>query len=119
VTNEELDTLWDFASRATKNEWQWAKTPTHTRLAAAWWMIRTIFHNKGGCMWGVLVGSVDDPRWVAVTGNGSDSKANSAYLVAVQPSNIRNLCEALIQERARANDLQEQLDYIKREHADA
>ncbi len=95
MNTDELNKLEAFARAATVGEWQWAQTPTRTRIGAAWWAIRAIFCNQSPSLWGVMVGSPDHLLWVAITGNGPDSEANSAYLIAVQPSNILLLIEQL------------------------
>ena len=98
MTNEELDRLEHYASQASAGGWQWTCTPTQSRLAAIWWMARVIWKGRGP-LWGITQGGGDAPPWIAVTGNGPDSEANSEYLHAAQPTNIMLLIDALREAR--------------------
>ena len=98
MTDEDLTRLEGYARAASGDAWQWAHTPTATRLGAIWWLVRLILKHRGSVVWGVVTGDGDAPPWVAITGNGPLSEANSAYLVAAQPVNIL----ALIQEVRKA-----------------
>jgi len=105
MTVDELDKLEQFARAATTGTWQWALTPTRSRLGAAWWMVRAIFSHRSPSLSGILIGNEDNYRWIAITGNGPDGDANSAYIVAVQPRNVLMLIDeirGLLRDKERA-----------------
>lgn len=106
-TDEALDRLEALAAKASPDEWRWAITPTKTVNAAVRWIAKTVRQARGQQLWGVMVGPEDAPRWVAYTGNGVASEANSEYLVAVQPRNVIGLIAELRQARHEVAALRE------------
>lgn len=118
-TNEQLDELYELARRASEGEWKWMRTPTKTVNAAVRWIAKTTRKSGGTSIWGLFIGPTDDPQIVAYTGNGPTSEANSAYLVAVQPRNVRSLIDDLLHARRQVRDLTTERDYARQQRDEA
>ncbi len=112
-TDAELDELTALARSASGGEWFWTHTPTKTVNAAVRWVAKTTRASDSPTIWGVMIGTSDNPQIIAYTGNGPTSESNSAYLTAVQPRNITSLIEQLVYARRQVQDLRTQLDYAR------
>lgn len=93
MTNEELEKLEAYTRAASAGEWWWLQTPTKTVNAAVRWVAKSIRKSEGAALWGVGIGEGEQYQTIALTGNGAESEANSAYLIAAQPRNILILIE--------------------------
>lgn len=95
-TDEQLEELDLLAWGASPGEWAWGQTPTKTVNAAVRWAAKSIRQSDSPGLWELYVGVPEDPRTVAICGNGPTSEANCKYLNCVQPKNIHALAQDLL-----------------------
>jgi hypothetical protein len=102
LSDAELQELTTLAQAATQHRWQWGHSATSTLEAATAYVADQLAKSEETDIQMVFVGQ-DDPRVVAITGNGPTSAANARYITALWPGVVLALIHEVQAARRRAD----------------
>lgn len=90
LSDADLEELTALAGAATQHRRQWGHSGTGTLEDASAYIIDQLAKAEESDIQMVFIGQ-DDPRVVAITGNGPTSAANAQYITALCPGVILSL----------------------------
>lgn len=94
ISQDDLQMLYDLATNATQEPWQWGHSGTGSHEEAIQYVTEVIGKSDQTDLWMVFIGDPTvegDTKIVAYTGNGLTSEANARYLANLSPENVRTL----------------------------